>query len=231
MSTSQIMSLIMRLVIHKLPRTAAGDRSRLSGERLQQGGRVVAAEVDDAVDEQGRCTLHLTGGHSALDIPSNAPQDLGAGSVAVESGDIELELPRVVLQIVVLEGGLMTVEQIVHFPEPVLDGSCLGRGRCRESVGVDLCERKVPEGEADLPVRALFDAFDFSKRLPGIGAFVIAVLDNETAFWPAADVIDLLVNRFQGPRTILRHRIPLHRQLLFSPSRAFTVGSSVRPPE
>lgn len=110
----------MRLVIHKLPRTAGGERSGLSAQRLQQGGRVVAAEVHDTVDEQGRCTLHLTGGHSALDIPSNTTQDLGAGPVSVESGDIELELPRVVLQIVVLEGGLMTVEQIVHFPEPVL---------------------------------------------------------------------------------------------------------------
>ena len=88
-------------------------------------------------------------------------------------------------------------EQLVHVPEPVLECGCLGGGRRRERVRVDLGEREVPEGEANAPVELSLDPFDRAKRLPRVGAFVVAVLDDETSGRRAADVIDLLVERLQ----------------------------------
>ena len=71
-------------------------------------------------------------------------------------------------------------EQLVHVPEPALERGGLGRGSRCEGVRVDLRERKVPEGEADVAAQSLLDAFDLSKRLPRVRAFVVAVLDDQT---------------------------------------------------
>jgi hypothetical protein len=47
---------------------AAGQLGGLWGQRGQQGGRVVAAAVDGAVDEQSRRARHLARGQAAVDI-------------------------------------------------------------------------------------------------------------------------------------------------------------------
>ena len=73
-------------------------------------------------------------------------------------------------------------EQLVHLPEPVLTGSCLGCGRRREGVRVDRFEREMAEGEADAPAQVSLDAFDLPKRLPRVRALVVAVLEDETTF-------------------------------------------------
>ena len=41
------------------------------GQRGQQGGRVIAATVNNAVDEQGRRAEHLVRGQAAVDIPAD----------------------------------------------------------------------------------------------------------------------------------------------------------------
>ena len=48
--------------------------------------------MDDAVDEEGRCAPHLAGRQSALDVATNTRLDFGAGSVAIEACDVEVEL-------------------------------------------------------------------------------------------------------------------------------------------
>ena len=58
-----------------------------------------------------------------------------------------------------------------------------------------LGEREMPEGEADTRAELLLDAFDFSERSPRVRAFVVAVLEDDTADCRTADVIDFLVKR------------------------------------
>jgi len=48
----------------------------------------------------------------------------------------------------------------------------------------------LPEGEADIGARFLLDALDRSKRLPREGAFVVAVLEDQTSRRRAADMVD-----------------------------------------
>jgi hypothetical protein len=60
-------------------RAAAGPRSlrrpvrrwHSSGQRHDQGGRVVASPVHHAVDEQGGCAQHLSRGDPAVDVPAD----------------------------------------------------------------------------------------------------------------------------------------------------------------
>ena len=71
-------------------------------------------------------------------------------------------------------------EQLVQVPEPALECSGFGRGSRCQGVRVDLRERKMPESEPDIAAQSLLDAFDLSKRLPRVRAFVVAVLDDQT---------------------------------------------------
>ena len=121
--------------------------------------------------------------------------------------DVEFELGGIAPQVVVFERLLAMKEQLVHVPEAVLERGCLGGGRRCKRVRVDLCEREVPEGEANATVELSFDPFDRAKRLPRVGAFVVAVLDDETTGRWAADVIDLLLERLHGRLAFLRHRV------------------------
>ena len=113
----------------------------------------------------------------------------------VEARDVEPELGGVPLQVVVGERVLAIKEQLVHGPEPVLECRCLGCGRRGEGVRVDLGEREMPEGEADTPAELSLDAFDLPERAPRVRAFVVAVLEDDTADCRTADVIDFLVKR------------------------------------
>ena len=61
-------------------------------------------------------------------------------------------------------------EQVVHVPEPALERGGLGGGRRCEGVRVDVCQREVPEGEANVTVELTFDSLDRAERLPRIGA-------------------------------------------------------------
>jgi hypothetical protein len=72
-------------------------------------------------------------------------------------------------------------EQLVHVPELALECGCLGCGRCCESVRVDLFQREMPEGEPNPIAEFALDPFDRAKRLPRVGAFVVAVFDDETS--------------------------------------------------
>ena len=76
-------------------------------------------------------------------------EDARAGPLLVELLEVEFELGGVAPQVVVLERLLAMKEQLVHVPEAVLERGCLGGGRRRERVRVDVCEREVPEGEAN----------------------------------------------------------------------------------
>ena len=109
------------------------------------------------------------------------PSDRRAGPVAVEPRDVELELGGIPPQVVVLERLLAMEEQLVHLPEPVLERGRLGRGGRGERVRVDLGQRKVPEREAHTLAQSSLDPFDLPKRPARVGAFVVAVLDDQRA--------------------------------------------------
>ena len=89
-------------------------------------------------------------------------------------------------------------------PERVLQGSCLGGGGRAERVRMGVDEREVPEGETNAPAQFLLDVFDRPKRLPGVGALVVAVLENETTDRRPAGVVDLLVQWRQIRRDVFR---------------------------
>ena len=65
----------------------------------------------------------------------------------------------------------------------------LGGGRRREGVGMDLDQREVPEREADATGSLPLDLLDLAVCLPRVGAFVVAVLDDQGSSRRATDVI------------------------------------------
>jgi hypothetical protein len=83
----------------------------------------------------------------------HSPQHGGAAPVSVEQRHIKPEPGGVPAQVAVFECLLPVKQQPMHVPEPVLERGGLGCGRSREGVRVDLSQRKVPESEADPPVR------------------------------------------------------------------------------
>ena len=90
--------------------------------------------------------------------PSDPPHDIRAGPVLVEPCDVEPELGRVALKVGAFQRLLAMEEQLMHLPEPVLQGSRLDCGSRRERVRVNLGEREVAEREADAAARPLLDA-------------------------------------------------------------------------
>jgi hypothetical protein len=145
----------------------------------------------------------------ALDVPTNATQDDGRDSVAVEARDVQPQPTGVALKILVSQRVLVIEEQPVHIPEPPLKSGCFRCGRRSEGVRVDLRERKVPEREPD-PAVLLLHLRDRFKRLPRVRTLVVAVLHDEATFRGAADVVDLLVKRLQCRLIPLRHRVARH---------------------
>src|SRR6266851_2093996 len=85
-------------------------RARSWAQRGQQGGRVVAAAVHDAVDEQRRRAEDLARGQAAVDVAADPVGYRSAGPVAVEGRHIQPQLGGVPAQVAVLER-LLAVEQ------------------------------------------------------------------------------------------------------------------------
>ena len=133
--------------------------------------------------------------------PSYPFDDLLADSVLVEARSIEPQLGRVRAQVVVLEGLLAVVQQVMHLPEPALTRRGLGRGGRRERMRMDRRQRKVPEGEADAAVELPLDTLDLAIGHARVGAFVVAVLENETTGLRAANVVDGCVEGLQNRET------------------------------
>jgi len=148
--------------------------------------------------------------HPALDIPADPAQHQGAGPVVVEPHGIQSEVGSVTPQITIPECLLPVKQQVVHVPEPALPRGGLGRGRSGEGVRVDLSQREIPEGEPDAPAQFFLKTFDFPVRVPGIRAFVIAVLQDEAAGCRAADMINVVVQRRQARSAPVRHRTVRH---------------------
>ena len=80
----------------------------LRGQRGQQGGRVVAAAVDAAVDEQGRRAQYLARSQAAVDIAADPVRHRDAGPVPVERRHVEAELGDLPAQVAVFERLLPT---------------------------------------------------------------------------------------------------------------------------
>src|SRR5579864_1030717 len=187
------------------PRSEAGSaRHRSSAQRLHQACRVVSTHIDDAVDEDSRGAAHLRQSESGLYISADAPPDVRPYPILLETCDVQTKLLGVLPEIVVLERLLPQKEQLVHGPEAVLQGSCLSGGGRPERVRMDLDEWEVPKGETNAPAEFLLDTFDSPKRLPGVGALVVPVLQNQACGrWPAG-VVDLLVQWHQTRPGVLR---------------------------
>jgi alkanesulfonate monooxygenase SsuD/methylene tetrahydromethanopterin reductase-like flavin-dependent oxidoreductase (luciferase family) len=154
--------------------------------------------VHDTVDEQRRRAPDLSRGHRALDVARHTWQYGVARQVAVEPGDIELELERVSPQVLVLERRLAMQEQLRHLPESALQRRGLRGGGGGEGVRMDLGQREVTEREANPVAQLSLDALDLAKRLARIRAFVVAVLDDQTSGRAATNMVDGWVYRLQG---------------------------------
>ena len=69
---------------------------------------------------------------------------------------------------------------------------------------MDLNEREVPEGKTNAPAQFLLDIFDRPKRLLGVGALVVALLENESTGRRPARVVDPVVQWGQTRPDVLR---------------------------
>jgi hypothetical protein len=106
---------------------------------VQQERRgVVAALVEDAVDEDRRCASHELRGIAARDVTHDPGADLVAGAVVIEAVEVQTELARIRAEVVVFESLLPVEEEAVHLPEATLLGRCLRRGRGSERMRMDL---------------------------------------------------------------------------------------------
>ena len=76
---------------------------RIMGQRGQQGGRVIAAAVHHAVNEQGGGAEHLARGQAAVHVAADPVGYRGAGPVAVEGRDAQAELGGVPAQVAAFE--------------------------------------------------------------------------------------------------------------------------------
>jgi hypothetical protein len=72
--------------------------------------------------------------------------------------------------------------------------SRLGSGSCGEGMRVDLV-RGSAGTRGDTLAQPSLNAFDLSKRVARVRAFVVAVLDDQTTAGRGADVIDRVVER------------------------------------
>ena len=162
---------------------------------------------------------------------SQALVDVRPHAILVETCDVQTELLGVPQEIVVFERLLRVKKKLVHGPETVLEGSCLGGGGRAERVRMDLDEREVPEGETNAPAQFLLDILDRPKRLPGVGALVVAVLENETTGCRPAGVVDLLVQWRQTRPDVFRQlRLQVSLLLVGMATRVRTGWSRSHPP-
>jgi hypothetical protein len=162
------------------------------------------SRVHDTVDEQGRGATNLARGDPAFDVAAHTPEHGRSRSLAVKQRDVELELGCVSPEVLLLECLLAVEEQLMHVPEAMLEGGCLGCCRRGERVRMDLGEGKVAKGEADV-AKSPLDLLDFSKRLARVRALVVAVLEDHATTHGSPNVIDLLVERLDRRLMHLRH--------------------------
>jgi hypothetical protein len=113
-------------------------------------------------------------------------------------------------QVAVAERPLPVEQQLVHVPEPALQGGGLRRGRRGEGERVDAGQREMPEREPHVPAEQLAGQLDRVERLPRVRALVVGVLDDHTAYGRAPDVIDVLVQWRQGQLVVVRYRVEGH---------------------
>ena len=141
-----------------------------------QCGGVVCAVVAAPVDEERRCA-----GDTAQVGRLHIGRDPGRAETLVripsEPGDIEPELLGVADQVGGAQFVLMAEEEIVHWPERVLDGGRLGCLGGVLGVWMDVCERAVaPDVAHAAEVRE--ELSDDRLRLAAVASFEVAVLDD-----------------------------------------------------
>jgi hypothetical protein len=122
-------------------------------------------------------------------------------------------------------------EQLVHVPEPVLEGGSLGCGSRGQGVRVDPGQREMLESEPDPFPQFPPGAFNRLGRLPRVRAFVVAVLDDKTTRGRAAGMINGLINRLQGRLRLLPCRVARREVLLVRAGRQrFRAGWAAQNP-
>lgn len=139
--------------------------------------------------------MHLAGRLAAKHVAANALEHRVAAAVQVEARDVEPELVRVAPQVIVGERVLAVKEQLVHLPEPALQGCGFRRQSRSERVRMDPGQRKVPEREPDTLTELRLDALDLAERLARVGTLVVAVLNDQRRGGRTANMIDGCVER------------------------------------
>jgi len=115
---------------------------------------------------------------AALEMLANSPDVSVLLHLGLEARRVELQTPRVLLQVLRIEMLLIVEKQVMHFPEPALTGRafrCLGRG---EGVRVDTLEWKMTVRKPN-PADVTFQEHLYGRRsLLADGAFEVAIFDD-----------------------------------------------------
>ena len=160
--------------------------------------------MSDPVDEQGGRAEHFARGLSAADVPQYSLHRAVAGTIALESLQVESELGGVAVQVGVLERFLPMEQHVVHLPEAALERRRLGRARRGQRVRVDLDQGEVAEREANRDAELPLDQLDLPVGPSRVGALVVAVLEDQPGTRRPPHVIDGFVERLE-PATGVTH--------------------------
>ena len=150
------------------------------------------------MDEERRCPANLARIEAALDVSADAREDRLARPILVEALPIQAEITCVAAEVFVLERVLPMEEAFVHVPESILARRCLGCGCGSQGVRMDLGQGEVPEDKANAAFEPPLHALDLPESLPGVGALVVAVFNEERSSLGSADVVDQRVDCLVG---------------------------------
>src|SRR5258708_3492317 len=187
---SSPVSVTPRLRSRPRASAAAASRASFSSSRAMrcsslqgppQGGRqrgdVARLLVATAVDEEsGRAAHPAT--DPAHEVLAHDGRVAVRGQLALDPRHVEPELARVAQQVLVGEGRLMFVEQVVHFPE--LASRCRRFGDLRGVLRVRMLlgDGKMPEDEAYFAAHLLEQALELGIGAAAELALEVAVLDE-----------------------------------------------------
>jgi hypothetical protein len=194
----------MRSGLVRCATRSAGPPAASSRDRLDKCPRVARPFVQNAVDEKGRRASDNSGRFTGNDVAGDTSHDLVTYAVVLEALDVEAKLFAVCTQVVVGECFLPMEEELMHLPEAVLERRRLGCAGGSYGMRMDLSQRKVAKGKANTIGKFSLDALDLMERLPRVGAFVIAVLENQRASLLAADMVNRVFDRRDDRRLVMR---------------------------
>src|SRR6266536_5850423 len=146
-------------------------------ECSQQGLLFPGTAIQDSIDEERGGALHSTA-FATFQILLDAGERALVGQSVCVLLHIETNRLGKLLQVGILKRMLVVEDVIMHLPELTLSCGGFGSQSRVQRVGMDLGEREVAKDKAQLLPELLLDRSHDGRRLAGVGAFVVAILDQ-----------------------------------------------------